>query len=109
MTKLRVVHYVNQFFAGLGGEERASEPPAVRKGFVGPGQVLQRSLGDAAEIVATVSCGDDFFSEHEAAAVATIVEQIRPLAPDLLVAGPAFNSGRYGLACGRLCSAVAAD
>lgn len=107
MTKLRVVHYLNQFFAGIGGEERARERPQLREGPVGPGQVLQRSLGDAAEVVATVFCGDDFFSEHEADAVTTIVEQIRPYAPDLVVAGPAFNSGRYGLACGRACSAAA--
>jgi len=106
MTKLRVVHYVNQFFAGIGGEDRAGEPPRVREGCVGPGQVLQRSLGDAAEVVATVYCGDDFFNEHEATAVATIVDLTRGYSADLLVAGPAFNAGRYGLACGRVCSAV---
>jgi betaine reductase len=106
MTKLRVVHYLNQFFAGIGGEERAGERPQWREGPVGPGQVLQRSLGDVAEVVATVYCGDNFFSEHEDAAVATLVEQIRSYAPDLLIAGPAFNAGRYGLACGRVCSAV---
>ena len=107
MKKLRVVHYVNQFFAGVGGEERAGERPQVRTGPVGPGLALQKSLGDAAEVVATVWCGDDFFNENEGAAVAALVDLIRPHAPDLLVAGPAFNSGRYGLACGRLCTLVA--
>jgi betaine reductase len=107
MTTVRVIHYVNQFFAGIGGENRAGEPPRVRDGWVGSGQVLQRSLGDAAEVVATVYCGDDYFNEHEAAAVATIVDLIRARAPDLLVAGPAFSAGRYGLACGRVCSTVA--
>jgi betaine reductase len=107
MTQLRVVHYVNQFFAGIGGEERARERPQLREGPVGPGQALQRALGDAAEVVATVWCGDDFFNERADAAVATLVDLIRPYAPDLLVAGPAFNSGRYGLACGRLCASVA--
>jgi betaine reductase len=107
MTKLRVVHYVNQFFAGIGGEERAGEPPQVRTGPVGPGLALQKALGDSAEVVATVWCGDDFFNEHEGDAVPTLIDLIRPHAPDLLVAGPAFNSGRYGLACGRLCASVA--
>jgi glycine reductase complex component B subunit gamma len=107
MRKLRVAHYVNQFFAGVGGEERAGERPQVRDGAVGPGQLLQRSLGDAAEVVATVWCGDDYFNEHEDAAVATIIERIRPYTPDLLVAGPAFNSGRYGLACGCICASAA--
>jgi glycine reductase len=54
-----------------------------------------------------VWCGDDFVNEHESDAVAALVDLIRPHAPDLVVAGPAFNSGRYGLACGRLCTAVA--
>lgn len=105
-TKLRVVHYVNQFFAGVGGEDKAGEAPQVRGGAVGPGRALQGAFGDAAEVVATVYCGDNFFSEREDAAAATIVELIRPYAPDLVVAGPAFNAGRYGVACGRVCRAV---
>ena len=106
MTRLRVVHYLNQFFAGIGGEDRAGERPQLREGPVGPGQVLQRSLGDEADVVATVYCGDDFFNEHEPTALPAIVDLIRSCAPDLVVAGPAFNSGRYGLACGRICAAV---
>jgi glycine reductase len=106
MTKLRVVHYLNQFFAGVGGEDKASEPPGIREGSLGPGRVLQRSLGDAADVVATVFCGDDFFSEREDEAAATVVDLILPHAPDLVIAGPAFNAGRYGFACGRVCRAV---
>ena len=33
---LRIGHYLNQFFAGIGGEEHANVPPAVR---IGPGAV----------------------------------------------------------------------
>ena len=106
MDKLRVVHYVNQFFAGVGGEDRAGDRPQARTGPVGPGLALQKALGDAAEVVATVWCGDDYFNEHEQDAVGALLDLIRPHAPDLLVAGPAFNSGRYGLACGRLCASV---
>jgi betaine reductase len=106
MTKLRVVHYLNQFFAGVGGEDKAGERPQRKDGCVGPGQALQRALGDAADVVGTVFCGDNFFSEHEDAAVAAILDEIRAYKPDLVVAGPAFNAGRYGLACGRLCCAV---
>ena len=105
-TRLRVVHYVNQFFAGVGGEDKAGEAPGVRAGAVGPGLALQRALGDAAEVVATVYCGDNFFGEREDAAASTVVELIRPHAPDLVIAGPAFNAGRYGVACGRVCRAV---
>ena len=106
MTKLRVVHYLNQFFAGIGGEERAGEAPRVSEGAVGPGAALQRALGDAAEVVATVSCGDNYFSEHEDTAAAAVVELIGRHRPQLVVAGPAFNAGRYGVACARVCQAV---
>ena len=41
MTRLRVVHYLNQFFAGIGGEDQAGERPQLRDSSVGPGQALQ--------------------------------------------------------------------
>ena len=31
MSKIRVVHYINQFFAGVGGEEQAHIEPELRK------------------------------------------------------------------------------
>ena len=30
MSKIRVVHYINQFFAGVGGEEQAHIAPELR-------------------------------------------------------------------------------
>ena len=41
----RIVHYVNQFFAGQGGEESASLPPGVLEGAVGPGKAAANSAG----------------------------------------------------------------
>ena len=32
---LRIVHYLNQFFGGIGGEEEANRPVEVRDGPVG--------------------------------------------------------------------------
>ena len=38
MAKLKVVHYINQFFAQIGGEEKADYPAEIRVGeVVGPG------------------------------------------------------------------------
>ena len=65
MTKKRIVHYINQFYAGIGGEEMAGEvKPEARQGVVGPGAALQAALGDAAEVVGTVICGDGYYAEH---------------------------------------------
>lgn len=46
MSKLRVVHYLNQFFAGVGGEAMANQGPGVKEGAVGPGMLVNRLLGD---------------------------------------------------------------
>jgi glycine reductase len=105
---MRVVHYVNQFFAGVGGEDRAETPPGSRVGAVGPGRALQRALGDDAEIVGTVFCGDGLVADRPEATVPGIVALIAGFAPDVVVAGPAFDSGRYGLACARVCADVTA-
>jgi glycine reductase complex component B subunit gamma len=103
---LRLAHYLNQFFGGIGGEEHADAGVSVRDGPVGPGILLQRLLGDRATIVGTVVCGDNFFNTHLDAARAAVVDAVRSLGADVLVAGPAFKAGRYGVACAEACLAV---
>lgn len=101
---VRAVHYLNQFFAGLGGEEAAGTPPARIGGAVGPGRGLQAAL-EGIEVVATIVCGDDYFGEHEATALARLLELLAVEEPDILICGPAFGSGRYGYACATLAAA----
>src|SRR5262252_5400712 len=101
--KIRVVHYINQFFAGMGGEEKADVPPERRAGAVGPGRALQAALGADAEIVATILCGDTYISEHADEAADELMAMIKDDKPDVVIAGPAFDSGRYGMACGKIC------
>ena len=107
MTHTRVVHYINQFFAGKGGEDTAATPPSSHDGPVGPGRKLQQLLGDGFEIVTTVWCGDDHAAGPEV--IDDIMSLIRSARPDLVVTGPAFTSGRYGLACARVAKAVASE
>lgn len=106
MSTLRVVHYINQFFAGIGGEEKADHPPEKREGIVGPGMAFKGALAGAAEIVATVICGDGYFNEHLEEASATVLSMIKAENPDVVIVGPAFNAGRYGMACGAVAKAV---
>jgi len=100
---VRIVHYVNQFFGGRGGEEAADRPIECRAGAIGPAIGLQQALGERAEVVATIVGGDTYVSEHEAHAAAAIAECVRANQADVLVAGPAFNAGRNGLACVLAC------
>jgi glycine reductase len=99
----RIVHFLNAFFGGLGGEEEAHTPVQLRQGAVGPGRLLEQHLAGQGRVVATIICGDGYFSEHEEGAVQQVREHWRALQPDVFIAGPAFRAGRYGLACGRLC------
>src|SRR4029453_19650814 len=97
---LRVVHYLNQFFGGIGGEDRADVGGAARAGSGGPGRLLEKALGDDARIEATLIGGDNFVSERAGEASRAIAAELDRLRPDVVVAGPAFGSGRYGLRCG---------
>src|ERR671931_984606 len=101
-TPLRVVHYLNQFFGGMGSEDKADAKPTMRDGPVGPGIALARHFGDAATIVGTLICGDSYFVEHQDEAMAALLTMADAYDADVLVAGPAFSSGRYGTACGTL-------
>ena len=100
---LRVVHYINAFYGGLGGEAAAETPIRMQAGAIGPGRLLAQQLAGHGEVVATLMCGDGYFSAYEDKVVAWASQRLRELKPDVLVAGPAFRSGRYGLACGCLC------
>lgn len=104
---LKVVHYINQFFANIGGEEKADYPVEVREAeVIGPGLAFKQAFGEEAEIVATIICGDSYFNENLDKAKAEILEVVKKYNPDVFVAGPAFNAGRYGVACGTICDAV---
>lgn len=103
---IRVVHYINQFFAGIGGEEKADWRPEARMGAVGPGIAFAAALGDRAEITGTVICGDGYYGEHTDEARERCLSLIKELKPGLLIAGPAFGAGRYGFACGDIAAAV---
>jgi glycine reductase len=98
----RIVHYINQFFAGVGGEDSAGAEPTLVLGPVGPGRRLAELLAPDHEIVATVWCGDDVAS----GLVSEIIDLASSVQPDLVAAGPAFTSGRYGLACARVAAAA---
>ena len=109
METLRVVCYLNQFFGQLGGEEKAGVGPQVVTGAVGSARAVQQALGATGTVVATVLCGDNYVAEQPETAVAALLSLVAAQTPDLVIAGPAFQAGRYGVACGALCAAVQAQ
>jgi len=100
----KVIHYINQFFAGIGGEEAADFEPKVFDSAVGPGVKLQELLSDEAKIVATIVCGDNYFAINKDAAIEATKTALLKYKPDIIIAGPSFSAGRYGFACGEVIS-----
>jgi len=101
----RVVHYINQFFAGEGGEESAGAEVHMTDGAVGPGRLLDEYAGGLFRVEATVICGDNRAVE-DPEALKRVLSLTESLSPDAFVAGPAFLAGRYGEACAEICKAV---
>lgn len=106
MSKIRVVHYVNQFFSGIGGEEKADVPPQVMETLPPVSVQLAKQLGDDFEVVGAVVCGDSYFNENLEEARTTIIDMIKGFEPQLVIAGPAFNAGRYGMAAANVAALV---
>ncbi len=102
----RAIHYINQFFGQIGGEEKADHPPEIREGVVGPGMLLKNLLTPEVDVTHTIICGDNFFGSKKEAAIETILGFLADKPFDLFIAGPAFLAGRYGFACGEICMAV---
>ena len=100
---INVLHFLNPFFAGIGGEESNDRGPQVEVGSRGPGRLLDQLLATRGKVVATLICGDNYFMGHESEVTAALAEAVKAHRVDLVVAGPAFSAGRYGLACGALC------
>lgn len=104
--KFKVLYYVNQFFGQIGGEDKAGMPPEYRPEKVGPAMGFEGALQGEGQVVGTIICGDNYFNENKKVSLDFILKTIKEAAPDVVVAGPAFNAGRYGMACGELAKAV---
>ena len=100
----KAIHYINQFFAGIGGEDTADYEPEIREGLIGPALALNSMLD--AEVTHTIICGDNFMGSNKDEAVKRILGFLEDKEFDIFVAGPAFQAGRYGVACGTICKAV---
>jgi len=103
---VKAMHYLNQFFAGIGGEEKAGQEVLFLRQAAGVGAAVENALKDRGCEYATLVCGDNYFHESEEAALNAMRAALEEFQPDIFLAGPAFNAGRYGLACAKVCSWV---
>ena len=103
---VKILHYLNQFFAGIGGEEKAGQEVLFIAGAVGAGLVIENAFKARGVEYGTIVCGDNYFHEQEEDALQAMRSAIERFQPEIFLAGPAFNAGRYGLACAKVCSWV---
>jgi len=84
-------------------------PPEYRPGKVGPAVGFEGLLKGEGEVIGTIICGDNYFNENKQEVMGMILNSIREASPDVFVAGPAFNAGRYGVACAEISKKVAEE
>ncbi|SMG26969.1 glycine reductase [Dethiosulfovibrio salsuginis] len=104
MTK-KAIHYINQFFGQVGGEEAADSKPIFHSELVGCSNMLNQMMPDV-EVTHTIVCGDNYVTNHTDAALEEILGWLEKQEFDVFFAGPAFMAGRYGVGCGLVCKAV---
>jgi glycine reductase len=106
---IRVVMFLNQVLVGYGGDERMNIPPQMIKGAVGPGMILKPRLAElGAEAAGVVVCGDNYFLKNKEDTLNILIDMIKELKADVVVAGPALDYKRYGECCGHLVKALEA-
>lgn len=107
-NKLKAVYYINQFYAGIGGEGKADVGLMTFDEKKGPAIGIEDLWQGEMEIVKVISCGDNFINNEEKfkSVLPEINNILKEANPDVFIAGPAFNAGRYGVACGKLCDYV---
>lgn len=100
----KAIMYINQFFGQIGGEDMADFAPIIKEGLVGPAIELNKNFDG--EVTHTIICGDNYIGSNTDVAIETILFFLKDKEFDIFFAGPAFQAGRYGSACGHICKAI---
>lgn len=103
---MKAIHYINQFFGQVGGEDSADCKPIFHENTIGCTNMLN-SMMPHIEVTNTFVVGDNYVTNHTDEALAEIFAWLDKKEFDIFFAGPAFMAGRYGVGCGLVCKAVA--
>ena len=88
---IKVLHYLNQFFAGIGGEEKAGQEVIFLPQAVGIGVEIERSFKQRGVEYATLACGDNYFHEQEEQALQCDARRHRPVSARFLPGRPSLQ------------------
>ena len=109
MSAVKTIHYINQFYGQIGGEEKAGVAPSLIDGPNNLGSQIEKAFGGSIAIVKTIICGDNYAAEHGDEVKEFVFKAIKDAGAEFFIAGPSFAAGRYGIACGTFCQAVAKE
>lgn len=109
MSKIKTIHYVNQFFGQIGGEEKAVSPLKILESSLALGKQIEANFGGSIEITKSLICGDNYSAENMESLLPEIIRIVKESEAGFFIAGPSFGAGRYGMACAMLCQAVAKE
>lgn len=102
---MKAIHYINQFFGQVGGEDAADAKP-IFKEATGCSVMLDNLMPNIT-VTDTIICGDNYVTNHTDEALKEIFAFLDGKEFDIFFAGPAFMAGRYGVGCGLVGKAVA--
>lgn len=102
---VNAILYLNQFYAGIGGEKEADYPLTQMDNVPPLGKELERLSKGELKIVKTIVCGDN--TANDESIVEENKEKIQSILKsnpcDVAIGAPAFNAGRYGVASASFC------
>lgn len=68
---MKAIHYINQFFGQVGGEDAADSKPLFNEKPIGCSLMLDGLMPDI-EVTNTIVCGDNYITNHTDEALAEI-------------------------------------
>lgn len=100
---MNIVLIFDQVQAGLGGKENPMLPLGGKKMGIGAANMLQPFLDKYdGHIVATLYCGDGFFTQNEKEVTEKIAAMAKKINPDVVIAGPSYDYKGYANMCAQL-------
>lgn len=102
----KIILILNHVTAGMGSDEQAQLPPGGKKTALGPGETLAPLFKEKkAEIIATLYCGDRYYSSHPEEVKQKFIGFAKKFGADAILCGPAMHYPNFGEMAGGLVEA----
>lgn len=102
----KIILILNHVTAGMGSDEQAQLPPGGKKTALGPGETLAPLFKEKqAEIIATLYCGDRYYSSHPEEVKQKFIGFAKKFGADAVLCGPAMHYPNFGEMAGGLVEA----